>query len=251
MAELAAHEPGAKLALPPGRYHITRRGQRDIAERDTDVKGGETTVLAAANMARVDLGRVVRKGDIRRSATGFALTAGWRTSEWGQEPSLYTGSGPTLLATLRHDRRRFSLETRLGVEREVVDAWGGAVQTVNQGMSLTAAALFPIDWRGVTLSFGAEVGLVLIRQKYTPNSLEPLYAPLPTTPGLTPPRWSDGWQFGPLAQLDFPLGQRAYLRFEAGFPYRYFSESFALLGPTLQYRRGAHLHIVAGAGMSF
>ncbi len=41
LAEVAAHEPGARLALPPGHYHVTRRGERDIAERDADIVGGE------------------------------------------------------------------------------------------------------------------------------------------------------------------------------------------------------------------
>jgi hypothetical protein len=93
VAELAAHEPGARLALPPGHYHITRRGERDIAERDTDVAGGETTVLAAASMTRVGLGRVVRKGDVRRSATGFAMAAGWRTDELGSSTLAFHGLG--------------------------------------------------------------------------------------------------------------------------------------------------------------
>jgi hypothetical protein len=250
IAELAAHEPGAKLALPPGHYHITRRGERDVAERDVDVTGGETTGVAAASMARVDLGRVVRKGDIRRSATGFAVAAGWRSDELGSR-SLSMGSGPTLLATLRHDRRHFSLEARVGLEREVVTnpSSDPSFQTENQGLSLTAAGLFPIDLRMVTLSFGVEVGWVLIRQSYSTTNNEMYIDALPATPALMHPRWSDGWQFGPLAQLDFPLGERAYLRFEAGFPYRYFNGSPSW--PDSEFHRGIHLHLVAGAGFSF
>ena len=102
-------------------------------------------------------------GDVRRSATGFAVAAGWRTNEFGADPrSLSMGSGPTLLATLRHDRRRFSLEARVGWEREV--ASNPSTQIENQGLSLTAAGLFPIDLRLVTLSLGIEAGLILVRQ---------------------------------------------------------------------------------------
>jgi hypothetical protein len=245
IAELAAHEPGAKLALPPGHYHVTRRGQRDIAERDTDVTGGENTVVAPATMSRVDLGRVVRKGGVRRSATGFAVMGGWRTNELAGT-ALSMGSGPTLLATLRHDRRRFSLEARMGLEREMVSS--SSFQIENQGLSLTAAGLLPIDLRMVTLSFGAEVGMVIFRQVYSTTDNDSWQPALPATPALMHPRWSDGLQFGPLAQLDFPLGERAYARFEAGLPYRYFNGS-----PSCCYtsQRGVHLHLVAGGGFSF
>jgi hypothetical protein len=248
IAELATHDPGAKLALPPGRYHVTRRGQRDIAERDTEVKGGETTVLAADTMTRVDVGRVVRKGDIRRSATGFAVSAGWRTSEWASK-SLNSGSGPALLAILRHDRRRFSFEARAGLEREVVS--NRSFQIENQGLSLTAAALIPIDLRTITLSFGLEAGMVMLRQNYSVVAGESWADALPASSELMHPRWSEGLQVGPLAQLDFPLGERAYLRFEAGVPFRYFSDAVAWSGPSLQFHRGAHVHVVAGAGFSF
>jgi hypothetical protein len=248
MAELAAQEPGAKLALPPGHYHVTRRGQRDIAERDTDVTGGENTVVAPASMSRVDLGRVVRKGDIRRSATGFAVAAGWRTDELVGN-GLFMGSGPTLLATLRHDRRHFSLEARMGLEREVVS--NPSFQIENLGLSLTAAALLPIDFRTVTLAFGVEAGWVLVRQNYSASGGEWYLDPMPATPELMHPRWSDGVQLGPLAQLDFPLGEKAYLRFEAAFPYRFFNPPPALQGFPTPAFRGAHLHLVVGAGFTF
>jgi hypothetical protein len=65
------------------------------------------------------------------------------------------------------------------------------------------------------------------------------------------PRWSDGVQLGPLAQLDFPLGEKAYLRFEAAFPYRFFNPPPALQGFPTPAFRGAHLHLVVGAGFTF
>ena len=246
IAEMAAHEPGARLALPPGHYHVTRRGQRDIAERDADVTGGETTVLAASSMSRVDLGRVVRKGDIRRSATGFALSGGWRSDEWTGN-TFATGSGPALLLSLRHDRRRFSLEARLGMEREVVS--NKIQQLENRGISLGAAALLPFDLRTLSLAIGAEMGWVLIRQRFTVASDESSLVAMPAATADMKPAWSSGFEIGPLAQLDVPLGVRAYLRFELGFPYRLFNASPSPPGSTALH--GAHVHILAGAGMSF
>jgi hypothetical protein len=251
VAEMAAREPGGKLALPPGRYRVTRRGERDIAERDIDVKGGETTVVATTSMNRVDLGRVVRKGDVRRSATGFAVMGGWRTSELAGK-SLVMGSGPTLFAMLRHDRRRFSLEARFGLESERTSS--PQIKVENRALSLAAAAFYPVDLRTVTLSLGAEVGWVLVRQSYSPTGEEPLQDIMPATANLLQPNWSDGVQVGPVAQLDFPLGERGYLRLEAAFPYRYFSDRLkwpSQDGVEVDFHRGAHLHVVAGAGMSF
>jgi hypothetical protein len=250
MAEIASHDPGGKLAVPPGRYRVTRRGQRDIAERDLTVAGGETTVVATSTMSRVDLGRVVRKGDVRRSATGFTVMGGWRTNEFS-DSSLQMGAGPTLLAMLRHDRRRLSLEARLGLERE--EKSSDVMRVDNQALSLAVAGLYPIDFKTVTLSFGLELGWVLVRQSFAVTDAEPDRDVMPVSPGLMHPKWVSGLQCGPLAQVDFPLSERAYVRFEAGFPFRYFSTS--LRWPQwiddYNFHRGVHMHIVAGAGMSF
>ncbi len=177
--------------------------------------GGEDTVVAAATMSRVDVGRVVRKGGLRRSATGFAVAGGWRTDEVAGQ-TLSMGSGPALLATLRHDRRRLSFEARMGLEREVVSSSTFQIETL--GLSLTAAALLPIDFRVVTLSLGVEVGWVLIRQGYSTTGDEWMRDGLPATPALMHPRWSDGLQLGPLAQLDFPVGRRSTCVSRQPFP---------------------------------
>jgi hypothetical protein len=247
IAEIASHDPGGKLALPPGHYRITRRGQRDIAERDTDVTGGETTVIAASAMNHVDLGRVVRKGEVRRSATGLAVLAGWRTSEMAGQ-SLQMGSGPTLFATLRHDRRWFSLEARLGLESEGTS--DEFLHIDNRALSLTVAGLFPIDLHSVTVSLGVELGWVAVRQSYAPADGETSRDLLPMSSSLMEAKWSEGLQVGPLAQLDFPVSERVYVRMEAGVPYRYFSSTMPWEGE-LSFHKGTHLHIVAGAGMSF
>jgi hypothetical protein len=249
IAEMASHEPGSRLSLPPGHYHVTRRGQRDIAERDADVTGGETTILAANSMSRVDLGRVVRKGDVRRSATGFAVMGGWRSNEWIGNTFL-TGSGPTMLLALRHDRRRFSLEARFGAEREVVS--NPNYQLENRGFTFAAAALLPFDLRTISLAIGADVGWVLVRQHFTTNgdlSYISYVDTLPPSSADSAPTWSSGVEIGPLVQLDVPLGSRGYLRFETGLPYRVFGAAPGLVDSTALH--SFHVRLLAGAGMSF
>ncbi len=135
----------------------------------------------------------------------------------------------------------------MGLEREVVSS--STFQIENLGLSLTAAALLPIDFRVVTLSLGVEVGWVLIRQGYSTTGDEWIRDGLPATPALMHPRWSDGLQLGPLAQLDFPVGEKVYLRFEAAFPYRQFKGAPSGQWPPSPH--GGHLQMVAGAGFSF
>jgi hypothetical protein len=204
-----------------------------------------------SSMSRVDLGRVVRKGDVRRSATGFAVLGGWRSRElegtmFGSK--LRMGSGPTLLAMLRHDRRHFSLEGRLGIERESVGS--STVSIENQALSLGAAALYPVDLRWLTVAVGAEVGWVLVRQGFSPTEGAEYADVMPPSASLMHPRWSDGLQMGPLVQLDLPIGARGYFRLESGFTYRRFSSSGTSSSDT-GVRTGEHVRFLAGAGMSF
>jgi hypothetical protein len=75
LAEVATSDAGAQIALPAGRYRVTRRDERSLAERDCEVVAGQTITVETAQMARIDLGRVVRKGGTRSSATGLRC---WR-----------------------------------------------------------------------------------------------------------------------------------------------------------------------------
>jgi hypothetical protein len=244
LAEMAAHEPGATLTLPPGRYRITLRGERTIAERDATVTGNETLLLTTPSMVPMDRSRVVRKGgSSRRSATGVALGIGWRTDEV-REQSLALGAGPMGLLTVRHDRQHFSLEARFAVEHE---RQGNAGFTLsNLGVSSTLAALVPIDLRHLTLSFGAELGLILVRQRSTPRATEPQMDFLPADPALAEATWSQGMQLGLLAQADFPITDSLYARLDAAAPYRIFPPSIGM-----QPESGFHVQLVGAMGFTF
>jgi hypothetical protein len=244
LAEVAAREPGMQLALPPGRYRITLRGERDLAERECLVTGGETTDIEIARMVRVDLGRVVRKGGPRRSATGFAVAGGWHSAELGGA-SLSLGAGPNLLVALRHDRRWFSLEGRLHLDQgTVVDARG--IGFHNRGLTPSVAALFPVDWRTVTFALGLELGPALVHQRLYLTEGHSARQAAPAQAALLPGGWSAGFQGGLLAQVDLPVGPGSYLRAEAGLALRSFAGP-----PASDVHRGVHVRILAGAGATF
>jgi hypothetical protein len=244
LAEVAAHEPGATLTLPPGRYRITLRGERTIAERDATVTGNETVLLTTPSMIPMDRSRVVRKGGSRRSATGVTLGFGWHTAELADE-NLSLGAGPIGLLTVRHDRQKFSIEARLAVEHE--SQGNAAFELKNLGVSSTLAALVPVDLRRLTLAFGGEIGLIAVRQKSTPRPTEPQMDILPANPALSGATWSEGIQLGPIVQADLPITDSLYARLDATAPYRVFPPSRTWPRP----EDGFHVQLVGAMGFTF
>jgi hypothetical protein len=244
VAEIAARDVGSQVALPPGAYRVTLRGERDISERDVVIAGGQTSVIDLAQMRRIDVARTVRKGGARRSATGFAVAGGWHSRELSGNLAL--GSGQDLIASLRHDRRWLSAEARVGLERSTLtDARG--LEFDHRGLTPSVVALAPFDWKTITLSLGLEAGVVFMHQRLEVGAQSAALLSAPVTPSLLRARWSTGFQAGPLAQLDSPLGAHGYLRLEAGLLWRAFSGTDA--ASTLL--RGAHLRFLAGLGTAF
>jgi hypothetical protein len=247
VAEVAAHERGAELALPPGRYRVTLRGDGELSERDCTVSGAQITNIEASQFSRIDVGRIVRKGGSKRSALGFALLGGWRSSEISSS-SLMLGSGATLVASLREDRRWSSFEARLGLERETAVGSQGT-RFDNRGLSTSLAWLIPFDWRSVTLSAGAQAGALFLRQAISLPSDQAMQVAVPATAALLPQVRSTGVSGGPLLQTDFPLGRNAYARIEADLTWCAFSSSAT--SPDGSRQHGAHLALMAGAAASF
>jgi hypothetical protein len=247
VAEVAASDAGMQVALPPGRYRVTLRGDRAVSEHDCAVAGGEITTVDPAQMSRIDVGRVVRKGGTRPSATGFALLAGWHSDEIGPANKAMTlGDGPSLLLAARHDRRSLSLEARLAFEQGVVP--GPEIEITNRVFSPTLALLVPFDWRTVTLSFGLQAGLALVRQNFRVRDDQGYRFLIPAT-GAQAGRWATGGSGGAIVQLDFPLGERAYLRLESAMSARVFRGSPASNGS--DHPAGIHFNVVGGAGAAF
>ena len=256
VAELAAREAGAELALVPGPYRVTLRGDRDISERDVVVAGGEVTQVELAQMVRIDVGRTVRKGGPLRSATGFTVALGWHGGEIGGS-TLVLGAGPNFVASLRHDRKWFSVEGRLGLDRGAYTD-GHGVQFDNRGVTPSVLALVPIDWKAVTLGLGAEVGVVLMHQSLELTDQHTTLVTTPAAPSALRPEWSRGLELGPVAQLDAPLGANTYLRFEGGILWRAFNAPDGITGDGFTVATDAHsvhwagsVRFLAGLGTAF
>jgi hypothetical protein len=75
---------------------------------------------------------------------------------------------------------------------------------------------------------------------------QPLASAAPATQALVPSRWSTGFQGGPVAQIDAPLGPYTTLRFESALLWRFFDG-----GNAAAVHRGAHLRFLLGLGVAF
>jgi hypothetical protein len=196
-------------------------------------------------MSFIDVGRVVRKGGSRASATGFALGAGWHTDPFGgADRALWLTEGPSLLAALRHDRRLFSLELRLGVERDAAIATQSGLEIENHVFSPSLAAILPIDLRTFTLGIGVRGGMAFVRQRFTATAMHPGLVTVPSRAEI-PTRWANGLEAGVLGQLDVPVGQHAFLRVETGLDLRAFKVT------PYDHPIGAQVHLVGAAGLAF
>lgn len=244
VAEVAARDAGAELALPPGRYRVTLRGDRDISERDFAIAGGETTQVDLAQLVRIDVSRIVRKGGPRRSATGFAVAMGWHSTEIGGT-TLALGSGPTLLASLRHDRRWFSIEARLGLDRGTLTDLRG-IEFDNRSVTPSALALLPVDLGTVTVAVGPAAGIVWMHQSLALDAEHSQTVAAPITAASLKPHWSTGIELGPVAQIDSPLGPHSTLRIEGGLLWRWFDG-----GAGHEAHHGAHLRFLVGLGATY
>jgi uncharacterized caspase-like protein len=249
IAEVAAPESGVQIALPPGKYRVTLRGDRTISERDCAVTGGETTSVESAQMAAIEAGRLVRKGGPRRSANGFAVVGGWHSDTLGgARRGLWLGDGASLILAARHDRRRFSLELRVGLEQGAMTTNAG-LKADNRTLSPSLAVLYPLDIRTVTLSVGLRGGVAFVRQEFSATDANPMLAVVPRDPTLSTSRWATGLEAGLLGQLDVPIGRHAFLRIETGLDGRAFAGTTSSYGT--DHARGVQVHVVGGAGAAF
>jgi hypothetical protein len=244
IAEIGAHDAGAELALEPGTYRVVFRTERDVSQRDFTVTGGEATPVELTQLVRLDLARNVRKGGLRSSTTGVSALAGWQSSDV-PGGNLNLGSGPSLVLGLRHDRRRFSAEVRLGLERATV-VGDSQLTFDHRSVGVSLVALRAFDVGPVTLAAGAAVGETSLHQSIDVTSVPATTTTAPVLASSRPSRWVTGLEYGPLAQLDIPLAVHTYLRFEPSFMWRTFFHSES--GET---RHVARLRFLIGLGTSF
>lgn len=162
-ARTAAGAPGV-LSLPPGRTFIRVRTAKALFEREVTLRGGQTLHLATADMDRIELTRLARKG-----GTHVPFVAGAGVSALTRAGLADRGalcSGAALHASLVY--RSLSAVPRLGACRETFrdERLESATTEVQLSLALNVHRELGRAW---SIYVGPELGLSYFRQAVEPR----------------------------------------------------------------------------------
>ena len=223
VAEVTADRPGGLLALEAGRYFVSERNRDFMRQGSAVVVAGAVTTIGPEQMRRVDYAREVRKGASESTRAVSAFASGGMRSEISE-----LGTAVWSNAGARVDWRTLSLELRLG---------GGGSQHSNSRLTIASyeldasvAGLHVFDFERVSIGVGLEVGAAWFAQRFS----DPVADNRNVMAALV----------APVAELEVPLGRRAYARLDAAFV-TYFLPAPAATGASnlVSYR------LTAGAGI--
>jgi hypothetical protein len=211
VAEVVASGPGAQVAVPPGRYLISARGEKQLLESEREVDSGRLTYVSKSEMKRYEYARMVRKGIVDAHVWSAGLAAGAHSSYLG------LGSGLAAALALRVDWRRIALEGRVSLERSEQSKSMPALDFKTNGLAASLVAVRPFDRGPVTIAPGIEAGVAVIDQTVSdvfPPGGPPTYVVYPAPPGTR----SVAGVAAPLIEIEAPLPDRVALRIEAAAP---------------------------------
>ena len=243
VAELLVRPGGARLAVSPGRYHLTMRGRDALYEGQSQVTDGAITDVSLTQMDRVPYGRMVRKG----AGLGYTNSASLAVGVNGRVAEV--GPGFAGGVAFRQDRRRFSWEARATIaisDREpvILENGGGWAGIHNQLWTATALASRTWDLPHFSLGAGVEAGAMALRQSFRRPFAVAGQAKVEPS-GLA---W--GLVAGPVVQLEIPFRFRGYLRVEAAAPYHHFRAQ-SPLDLRVRSRHEVTGRLLAGGGWYF
>ena len=225
VAELATDDGGGRIALDAGRYFVTRREPDHLEEGRFDVAVHATTLVAPETMARLEYGRVVRKGGtVRKLAGSLFADGGVRGELFGLGTAWHTEVGG------RVDLRQVSLALRLGFAQSAHD--NGRLAMITREVAVAVDGLRAFDLGPVTLDIGLEAGASWFAQAFHDPA--------------TPDRNSAGPFVGVLSQLELPLPHHFCARLEmAGLFYFLRANDASSTSSAATYRASA------GMGVAF
>lgn len=193
VAEVASEKRGARLALRPGDYFVTRRGSEYLLQGEVRVLEASTTQVDSRSLRRIDYARVVRKGGTERESSWstFAVVG-------LQGPILDLGTAFVTGVGSRLDLPFLSFEARLHFASSAVENDRLQIDTRETGGSLAAIRAFDLG----SFSFGAgvEAGAAYFDQRFHQQ--------------YTPDRQAWGFDVGPLATAEMGLVGPLHLRVE-------------------------------------
>lgn len=196
VAEIVSGQPGGRLSVEAGRYHVSERNREYLGQGSFTVAAGGATTVAADSLRRVEYARVVRKGasEVTRS-WGLFASFGMR----GELLALGPAWGGVLGA--RADFRPASIELRLSVGRSATANNRLGILSVETGVSLVGLHVFDVG--PISLGVGVEAGAAFLEQRFSDE--------------LAPARHSLSALLAPLFQVEVPVGRRLYARVEGAY----------------------------------
>lgn len=219
VAEVTTEARGARLALRPGNYFVTRRARDHLLQGEVRVTSAATTQLKMQALRRIDYAQVVRKGGTERGAAWSTFAVGGvRGSLFDLDLSTYGGLGARL------DVPFLSLETRFTYAR--AGAESARLQIDTEELRFSAIALRSFDFGPLSLGLGLEAGVDRFAQSFHDAQ--------------TPDRASWGADVGPALAIDLPLVGPFFLRAD-GALLTYFLPRDAGTETPVSWRAGAAL----------
>lgn len=195
VGEITVASRAGALAVPAGRYLITRRGRDEVREGRFAVTAGHETRVATADMTTVRAMRVASKGasEARSVALNVFATGGARGSvlDLGIAPRAEVGLG------LQWDW--LGLELRGVFASSTVSNTTVAITNHEAGAALAVLAHFDLDL--IALGGGAELGVVWLGQRFRRADVAD--------------RDGSALYAGLLARAQVPLWRWLYARFDA------------------------------------
>lgn len=200
IAELDVAKKARTIAVPADAYLVTRRGPDHLLEGDVEVSAGGTVAVRGATMRRISYARVVRKG-------GTALSRATSVYAGAASRSALADLGPAVGGELgmRFEWPAVTLEARVsGLFYFSPNADNPKLLRGARDLNAMVAGLRSFDLDRTTLAIGIGAGLVHFER----------------FPGIADdhltPNEQFGVIFGPLGQVERPLGRRTYARLEMG-----------------------------------
>ncbi len=191
VAEVTTEARGARLALRPGSYFVTKRARDHLMQGEVRVKQATSTSLKLESLRRIDYAQVVRKGGTDRGAAWSSFAhGGVRGAIFDLGTSTYGGVG------FRLDVPFLTVETRFGYGTSSTRSERLEIDT--RELRLSMAGLRAFDFGLATVGVGVEAGIDRFDQRFHEAQ--------------TPDRGTWGADVGPVLALEVPLGGSFFLR---------------------------------------
>ena len=170
MAEVSAADPVRSLSLAPGTYFVRGRTPSHVLEGSAKVQSGQSTLIDADSLTRVEYAHLVRKGHNTLPSTHAVEVLGHARSQLPNASTPCFG----MFAGYRVDLPAFSWLMRVGACTSSRDAVGPALSSRTTEIDLGVRALRAFDLSNrLSLDAGIGLGTAYFEQRFDTEGRAP------------------------------------------------------------------------------